>query len=69
MSRFGGLVRRNLAELPDHPQCESPVARFRVIISPAVLEMVGVIITPDQTHFDRATEDVVRQVYREVSSS
>ncbi len=39
----------------------------RVTVSPAVIEMGGVLVTPFQRDFERLNEEVVKDIYREVS--
>jgi hypothetical protein len=39
----------------------------RVTVSPAVIEMGGVLVTPLQRDFERLDEDAVKGIYREVS--
>jgi hypothetical protein len=49
------------------PECFHATDERRVIISPAVLEMAGVVITPDQDNFNKVNERLIRDVYGEVS--
>ncbi|MBD3241916.1 MAG: DUF4922 domain-containing protein [Chitinivibrionales bacterium] len=39
----------------------------RIAISPAAIEMAGVVVVADVDHFDRVNEAVVRSVYEEVT--
>ena len=39
----------------------------RISISPAAMEMAGIIVVADSNHFDRVDEDVVLSMYDEVT--
>jgi hypothetical protein len=39
----------------------------RILISPAVIEMGGMIVTPSETDFNRLTAEIIEAIYREVS--
>ncbi len=39
----------------------------RIMVSPAVMEMGGIMVTPSQSDFDRLSAPVIEDIYREVS--
>ncbi|MHB8108933.1 MAG: DUF4922 domain-containing protein [Syntrophorhabdaceae bacterium] len=39
----------------------------RIIVSPAVMEMAGIIVTPREHDFEHLTAPMIEQIYREVS--
>jgi len=41
----------------------------RIVVSPAVIEMCGVIVTPAEKDFERLDAQTVEGIYREVSLS
>lgn len=47
--------------------CYSAEPPQRIAISPAAIEMAGVVVVADVKHFDRVDEAVVRGVYEEVT--
>jgi hypothetical protein len=48
------------------PECYSAAEPQRVSVSPATLEMMGVLVVADSGHFDRVDEDLVLRVFQEV---
>lgn len=66
------LVDRNLAVLVFPRQKHRPDAFFReeddrITVSPAVVEMAGIIITPFEKDFERLDATAIEDIYREVS--
>ncbi len=47
--------------------CYFAEPRYRIAISPAAIEMAGVVVVADVNHFDRVNEAVVRGVYEQVT--
>jgi len=41
----------------------------KVLVSPAIMEMAGVIVTPAERDFDRLDAGAIESLYREVSLS
>ena len=39
----------------------------RIMVSPAVMEMGGMIVTPSETDFNRLDAETIQEIYREVS--
>ncbi len=39
----------------------------RIVVSPAVMEMAGIIVTPVERDFERLEAETIRSIYREVS--
>lgn len=39
----------------------------RILVSPAVVEMGGIIVTPSETDFNRLDASIIEAMYREVS--
>ncbi len=40
---------------------------YRIVVSPAVMEMGGIIVTPVERDFDRLDAPTIESIYREVS--
>ena len=49
------------------PSCYFAEGNKRIAISPAALEMAGVVVVAEPDQFDRVDADVVRRIYEEVS--
>jgi hypothetical protein len=49
------------------PACYSADGPNRIAISPAALEMAGLLVVAESDHFDRVDAAVARQIYEEVS--
>lgn len=51
------------------PDCYFAEGDANMLISPGLVDMCGIIITPLQKDFERINESIIRQVYSEVSLS
>lgn len=51
------------------PDCYYAVDESNMLISPGLVDMCGIFITPLQKDFERINEDIIRQIYSEVSIS
>jgi hypothetical protein len=49
------------------PACFYAEGDERILVSPGVLEMAGVLITPDPTHWNRVDSEIVQNIYDQVS--
>jgi hypothetical protein len=72
MVNIAGLQREDGLHLYIFPRSKHrPYAFFRegderVLVSPAIIEMMGIFVTPAERDFDRLTADAVTDIYREV---
>lgn len=62
-----GLVAALFPRGAHRPGCYSAEEPHRVAISPAALEMAGVLVVAEPDHFDRVDAAVARQIYEQVS--
>ncbi len=73
MMNVAGFHREEVFTLAVFPRrAHRPAAFFaegneRIVVSPAVVEMGGVIVTPVEKDFERLDADIVKAIYREVS--
>jgi ATP adenylyltransferase/5',5'''-P-1,P-4-tetraphosphate phosphorylase II len=49
------------------PSCFTAQGNAQVAISPAALEMAGLLVVSDPSHFERVNAQLVRKIYQEVS--
>ena len=49
------------------PECYFAEGDFQIAVSPAALEMAGVLVVADPDHFERLDEKTVLSIYQEVS--
>jgi hypothetical protein len=64
--RFAAILFPRAAH---RPACYFATGPERLSISPAVLEMCGVLVTTESEHFERIDASIARAVYEEVSLS
>ncbi len=63
-----GLFRTVICPRAKHrPECFFAKDESRLAISPAAMEMAGVMVVAESEHFERVDESTVRSIYQEVS--
>jgi hypothetical protein len=73
MINIVALYRNNRCGITLFPRAKHRSARYfapprqRISISPAAMEMAGIIVVADGSHFDRVDENVVLSMYDEVT--
>ena len=65
--RAGRYTAVLFARAAHRPACFFSAGADQLAISPAVLEMGGILVTTELEHFDRVTTEVARAIYEEVS--
>ena len=66
-ARDNGVVAALFPRAAHRPRCYSAPESDRVAISPAALEMAGVLVVAEPEHFERVDGAVARRIYEEVS--